>query len=82
MHTWFSQSPYWFGRMPFGGPMFIFGFIILIALGLLVFIAVTKGRRGITHKPDPDPTAILKARYAAGEITRDEYQTMLSDLKS
>jgi uncharacterized membrane protein len=56
-------------------------------VGILVFIlwAVRQMRTGRTTQNDPRthsaPEEFLKARYAKGEITRDEYLATLADLK-
>lgn len=62
-------------NMPFGG-----GFMILILVAIVVFIAlvlkgVTKGDRS-----DEDPLDIIKRRYANGEIDKDEYEQLKKEL--
>ena len=58
---------------------------ILIGLVLLVVWAVRKSSSNI-HPPSTQAVTnqsakdIAQARYARGEITRDEYQQILSDL--
>lgn len=63
--------------------------VILIGLVLLVIWAVRritnsqKGSMYVTDQGDGLNTAqeILQARYARGEITREEYQRMLKDIR-
>lgn len=64
--------------------------LILVVGGGLVALTVWALRRiffhgrswtaGPVEGPKEDPKAILKARYARGEITREEYLQMLRDL--
>jgi putative membrane protein len=57
-----------------------FGWIFGVALVALVVWALvrTGGAPGNTRE---SPEQILKRRYASGEIDRETYQRMLSDLK-
>jgi putative membrane protein len=79
--------------MMFGGGMFI-GLIVLVLFLVLIGVAVIGGiwliSRGTgsdgldfgqrSAPPREDPLEILKQRYARGEITREEYETMREDL--
>jgi putative membrane protein len=51
----------------------------LIVLGLLVWAVA----RGATAAPrqDESPETILKRRYAQGELTHEEYERRLNDLR-
>lgn len=49
-----------------------------VALAALFWFAVAGSQRGGT--PD-SPEKILKRRYAGGEISRDEYQQKLEELR-
>jgi putative membrane protein len=59
-------------------------FIILIVIGTVALI-IWAIRRSSEPGPRPaggqTPREILQARYARGEITREQYQQMLDDLK-
>ena len=74
-----------FGMM---GGFGLIGLIINIALivGIVVLVvwAVKRNTGGASNLNQPSggqsPREILQARYARGEITRDQYQQMLSDL--
>ncbi len=75
--------------MMFGyGMMGLFGLIgllitVLIVVGivLLVMWAVRRSTPGASLPPNREtPRDILQARYARGEITREQYQEMLKDL--
>lgn len=60
---------------------------ILVGLVLLVVWAVQKfsgsgspNSQADSPRPSPSAREILDMRYARGELTRDEYQTMLGDI--
>ncbi len=63
--------------------MGLLGLIPLILIGLVVAFAVG-WRPGNAQQPprpqEPSALDILKARYARGEISREEYQDMRRDL--
>ena len=74
-----------------GGMMYGFGllgliFNLAIVVGIVILIvwAVKRFTGGTTSWNQPSanqsPREILQARYARGEITREQYQQMLADL--
>lgn len=74
----------------FGGWLFLILNILFYAaifVGIFVFIiwAIRQmGSRGTTQKDlnaESTPEEILKARYARGEITREEYLAIRDDLR-
>jgi len=73
----------WGPMMYPGGGMFM-GMILLIILVVAVVWWLTKGagarNRGVPGKETP--IEILKRRYAAGEITKEQFETMKKDLDS
>jgi putative membrane protein len=58
----------------------IFNLAILIGIVLLIVWAVKRFNTGNPSSSSQMPREILQARYARGEITREQYQQMLSDL--
>ena len=62
----------------------IINIVIIVGIVLLVVWAVKRFAGGTSNLIQPagsqSPREILQARYARGEITRDQYQQMLSDL--
>ena len=72
------QMPYWLG----GGPMiwmtlsWLIGIGFLVALLWMVFRAANRPK-----EPDQSPDAILRRRYAAGEINTEEFERRLTTLR-
>ncbi len=56
------------------------GFVIFMFSGLGNWNYAYRAHRRIDSAPVKDATAILKQRYAAGELTRTQYLEMLSDI--
>jgi|GEM_PF-5922659 len=82
MHNWFNSCAYEFGRLIPGGSMALFVIIILVVLGALIVLMVRQRGEGPGKSQRPSsPEEILKSRYARGEISRQEYQEMKSDLE-
>ena len=68
------------GGFGFGGSMllwWLFGFALLV---LFIWWLSSTARRGKGESGE-SPEAILKRRYARGEIDREEYQRRLEDLR-
>ena len=68
----------------------IFGGLLCLAVVALIVLLIVWAVRGIRHSGRmgmmhmghfEDPLAIVKARYAKGEITEKEYKKLVSDLK-
>lgn len=86
-----------FGARPFVGPwvwgIWSIGLLVrLLFFGLVFYLIVRvfRGRRfggyrdryyGDVSRTDLPPTEILRRRYAAGEITREQYEEMLHTLE-
>jgi putative membrane protein len=79
------------GMMGFGGFGLLGGLIglifnLAIVIGIVVLIvwAVRRFTSGTASSNQPSggqsPREILQARYARGELTREQYQQMLGDL--
>lgn len=58
----------------------IFNLVIIIGVVVLVVWAVKRFSSGAASSRDQTPRETLQARYARGEITREQYQQMLNDL--
>lgn len=77
------------GMMGFGGLGLIgllFNLVIIVGIIVLVVWAVRRFTSGTSNwnqlsgGSQQSPRDILQARYARGEINRDQYQEMLNDL--
>jgi putative membrane protein len=75
------------GMHGFGGMGLFGGWIglminlaIIIGIVVLVVWSVRRFTSGNTTASLQSPKEILQSRYARGEITREQYQQMLSDL--
>ncbi len=62
-------------------PLWIVGFVLFVILIFLVVASFHTGGRGAVPPPRETPLDILKRRYAAGEITREEYEQMRQDVE-
>lgn len=58
----------------------IFNLLIVVGIVILIVWAVRRFPGGASASGGQTPKDILQARYARGEITRDQYQTMLKNL--
>ena len=72
-----------YGMMGFGMG---FGWMFMILyVGVLIWFFATPGNHCMTHThhggSDKDATDILKKRYAAGEISKKQYEEMKKELK-
>ena len=76
---------WWYGDMgPWGWWMMIAGSAVwlgfLLAIGVAAWAAVRSGAERGEATSRPAALEILKARYARGEITREEFQQTRRDL--
>jgi len=71
-----------FGMMgPFGGLIgLLFNLAILIGIVLLIVWAVKRFTSNTPTASAQNPRELAQARYARGEINREQYQQMLQDL--
>ena len=58
----------------------IFNLAILVGIVVLIVWAVKRFTSGNVSSGGQTPREIAQARYARGEITRDQYQQLLQDL--
>ena len=61
------------------GGMWIFWFAVLAIVGAGIYLAVRAMKK--TEPPRESPQEILQRRFASGEITRDEYERAMKDLR-
>ncbi len=70
-----------YGMMGLGLIGLLFNVLIVVGIVVLVVWAVKRFSLGGSHMPGREsPRDIAQARYARGEITREQYQEILKDL--
>ena len=75
------------GMMWLGLLMMVLGLLIFAGIILLAVWVVTRltsserSRSSVPASPAEDPLVILRRRYARGEIGRDDYERIRSDLE-
>lgn len=63
-------------------PFHFFGMIFMVLFwGLIIYGLFSFTKRTSHSHEHSDPLAILKERYAKGEITKDQFDSMKKDLK-
>jgi len=68
-----------YGMMGFGMG---FGFIFMLLFwGIIIWLIVTLINASQSNKNEPDSLTILKRRYASGEITKKEFETMKKEIR-
>ena len=59
-----------------------FGFLFMLLFwGLIIWLIVTLINASQSNKTEPDSLTILKRRYASGEITKKEFETMTKEIR-
>ncbi|MCL4475447.1 MAG: SHOCT domain-containing protein [Nitrospirae bacterium] len=61
------------------GWLFVIIFAALVILGIIHLVNLLSGGKG-AEPLEESPINIIKRRYAKGEITREEFERMKSDL--
>lgn len=65
----------------FGGFHFPFGLLTLALLGFAAFWLISRNRIPVRQE-SASPLEVLKRRYAAGEIDREEFLRQSADIKA
>jgi putative membrane protein len=71
----------WPGNMGWMGFWMVFGWIIGLAVLILLVWIVARAAGGQPGRAEETPEQILKRRYARGEMDREDYERRLSDLR-
>ena len=71
----------WPGNMGWMGLWMVFGWIVGLAVLILLVWIVTRAASGPPARTEETPERILKSRYARGEIDREDYERRLDDLR-
>ncbi len=70
-----------YGMMGFGLIGLLFNLLVLVGIvGLVVWAVKSFSARNHVEARGESAREILQARYARGEITREQYQEMLKDI--
>jgi len=84
MTAWAQQRPYDWGMHYMWGPWGIGMMLMMLVFGGLVIVALVLGIRWlITEGKEPRSDSaldILRQRYARGEISKEEFETLKRDL--
>lgn len=70
---------HWFGGESMG-LMWLF-WVAVVALVVFLVVRLAGSSRGSSDPMSESPETALKRRYARGEITREEYERILEDLR-
>jgi putative membrane protein len=82
MHGSFGGNAFGFGGNFLGGGMMILIWVLVIGLLAFAFYWIAKrGGKSVLGDHQEDPLRTLKTRYAKGEITKDEFLSMKTDLE-
>lgn len=68
-YSWMGQSDWW------SRGLMLAMLALLITLVVLAAVAIARSRR--TAEPESEALAILKRRYASGELQKEEYDRMV-----
>jgi len=74
MGNWDDHSMGWFGGMGWISMLFFWGLVILLIIALIKWIMTPKTSSALSA------LEILKARYAKGEIDKQEFENKKQDL--
>jgi len=77
---WTEFSNYHWGWMGFGliHMALIWGFFILVIVSMIQFI--TSDKETPSMEPVQSPTAVLKLRYARGEISQQQFEQLMREI--
>ena len=76
-----GYNTFGYGGMIFGGLLWIAFIIAIIFLIVWAIRKASGSKNTAAPQNQQSPLEIAKLRYANGELTREEYQALLDDLK-
>ncbi|MDP1808535.1 MAG: SHOCT domain-containing protein [Actinomycetota bacterium] len=68
------------GAMVWAGFLFMLVFWVLIVAGVVALVTWVGKQGRQAAPPSEDPIGALKMRYAKGELTKEEFESMRKDL--
>jgi len=77
---WWMDGGFHWGWMLFGGLMMLLFWGGLIALAVVIIRSFGGGTSGSGQGSDKPALQILEERYAKGEISQEEFETMRADI--
>jgi putative membrane protein len=77
---WWIDGGFSWGWMLFGGLMMLFFWGGLIALAVVIIRSFARGASSSGQGNDKPALQILEERYAKGEISQEEFETIRTDL--
>ena len=84
MHEYFNWGHPFFGFPIFGFLIGLTLLVLTIYITILIIRKIKNGNYKISHlmNNNNDPINIAKKRYARGEISKEEYQEIIKNIKS
>lgn len=88
LSTFQGWCPWCGGHMGWGGWTMMFGWLLILVLVIVAVWAIAQGkwpggerRRGGWGRGEDRAEAVLRERYARGEIDEETYRRMLAELR-
>ena len=76
--NWGPDHAYFHGL---GWIWWIVGVVVLVLL-IVILLRYFSGEKKEEEKGNEDPLKVLKGRYAKGEITKEQFESLKAELKS
>jgi putative membrane protein len=77
---WWIDGGFHWGWMIFGGLMMLLFWGGLIALAVVIIRSFARGNSSSGQRSDKPSLQILEERYAKGEISQEEFETIRADI--
>lgn len=80
MHGLFNGGPFGYGGGNMGIGMFLVWALVIGVTAYIIYVVVFKNHQNPKTSALEDPMPILGARYARGDISREEYEKLKSEI--